>query len=133
MARKIDKEKLRNLAEVYRRNIEKELGTKIPEKKIESQEYQEFKKQFMPPHLTLYEKLCNLSGKILKVKPDKKYEPILQESINISHLNVTPSGTTSLSYLAPICIILFGSLISYAIFNSMFFIFFFFLTGILLL
>ena len=87
----------------------------------------------MPPHLTLYEKLCNLSEKILKIKPDKKHWQILQESINISHLNVTPAGTTSFSYLAPIFIILFGSLISYAIFNSMFFIFFFFLTGILIL
>ena len=133
MAKEIDKEKLRSLTEIYKRNIEKELGIKIPKKNVESREYQEFKRQFMPPHLTLYEKLCNLSEKILKVKPDKKHEPILQESIDISHLNVTPSGTISFSYLAPIFIILFGSLISYAIFGSMFFVFFFFLTGVVLL
>ncbi len=95
MAKQIDKEKLRNLTEIYKKNIEKELGTKISEKKVESREYQEFKAEFMPPHLTIYEKLCNFSEKILKIKPDKKYEPILQEAINISHLNVTPSGTTS--------------------------------------
>ncbi len=133
LAKEIDKEKLKNLTEIYRRNIEKELGTKISEKKVESREYQEFKAEFMPPHLTIYEKLCNLSERILKIKPDKKYESILQEAINISHLNVTPAGTTSFSYLAPIIIILFGSLISFAIFQSMFFVFFFFLTGIILL
>jgi len=133
LAKEIDKEKLKNLAEIYKKNIEKELGTKISEKKVVSREYQEFKAEFMPPHLTIYEKLCNLSEKILKVKPDKKYEPILQEAIKISHLNVTPAGTTSFSYLAPILIILFGSLISLAIFNSMFFVFSFFLTGVILL
>ena len=133
MAREIDQEKLRNLTAIYKRNIERELGTKIPEKKVVSREYEEFKADFMPAHLTLYEKLCNLSEKILKIKPDKKNESILQECINISHLNATPAGTTSFSYLAPIFIILFGSLVSYAIFGSMFFVFFFFLAGVLLL
>ena len=133
MAKEIDKEKLKSLVDVYKQNIEKELGTKISEKKVESREYQEFKRQFMPRHLTIYEKLCNLSEKILKIKPDKKYEPILQEAVNISHLNVTPAGTTSFSYLAPIMIILVGSLVSFAIFQSMFFVFFFFLTGVILL
>ncbi len=133
MPKQIDQEKLRSLAEIYKRNIERELGTKLPEKGVESREYHDFKRDFMPPHLTLYEKLCNLSEKIIKAKPDKKYEQVLQESINIAHLNITPTGTTSLSYLLPISIILFGSLISYALFQSMFFIFFFFLAGILIL
>lgn len=133
LAAEIDKEKYRNLVQIYKKNIEKELGTSISEKKVESREYQEFKSQFMPPHLTLYENLCNISEKILKIKPDKKYEATLQEAITISHLNVTPAGTTSFSYFAPIVIILFGSLISYAVFQSMFFVFFFFLTGILVL
>jgi hypothetical protein len=133
LSKEIDEEKLRSLVEVYKRNIEKELGVKIHQKRIESREYQEFKRQFMPPHLTLYEKLCNLSEKIIKVKPDKKYEQVLQESINIAHLNTTPTGTTSLSYLAPIFVILVGSLISYALLQSIFFVFFFFLAGILML
>ena len=36
LSKQIDREKLRNLAEIYKRNIEKELGMKLPEKKIES-------------------------------------------------------------------------------------------------
>jgi hypothetical protein len=134
MPKDIDKEKLRNLVEVYRKNIERELGAKIqPTKKISSLEYQEFKKQYMPVHLSFYEKLCNISEKILRIKPDKKKIPLIQENINIAHLNVTPAGATSFSYLAPILIILFGSLISFALVRSTFFIFFFFIVGLALI
>lgn len=130
MVKDIDRKKFSNLVEQYKQHIEQELGTNIPQKKVESVEYQEFKKQFMPKHLTLYEKLCNLSEKILKIKPDKKYKPVLEESIKIAHLNVSSTGATSFSYLLPLFIIFFGGLISYALFQSMFFILFFFLIAI---
>ncbi len=134
MAADIDREKLRNLVDIYKRNIERELGAKISQpNKISSREYQEFKKQYMPKHLSLYEKFCNLSEKILKIGPDKKKIPLIQENINISHLNVTPIGVTSFSYLAPIFIILFGSLISFALFQSTFFIVFFLIMGVSLI
>ncbi len=130
----IDEDKLKNLAEIYRFNLEKELGHKVPENKnVVSREYTEFKRFFMPKHLTIYEKLCNWSEKLLQIKPDKKYEQKLAEAIKISHLNTTPAGTTSFSYLLPILIVVFGSLISYALFNDMFFVFFFLLTGVLIL
>jgi len=80
-----------------------------------------------------YEKACNFSGKILKLKPDKKKEPLIQEAINTCHLEITPSGVTAFSLLAPFMIILFGSLISFMIFDSLFFVMFFLLTGVILI
>src|SRR3989338_1916301 len=98
----IDREKMRNLVEVYRSHIEKELGAKMqPAKKISSMEYQEFKKQYMPRHLTWYERFCSLSEKIMRIKPDAKKAELMQENIDIAHLNITPSGVISFSFLAP--------------------------------
>ena len=128
-----DKERMRDLAEFYRQQIEKELGAKTYSPKITSKEYQEFKQEYMPRHITIYEKLCNLSGKILKIKPDKKKEPDMLENISISHLDITPSGVISFSFLAPIAIILAGSLLSFLLVQSKFFIIFFFIIGISLI
>ena len=127
------KDRMRDLVETYKMQIEKELGSKSYNPKITSREYQEFKKELMPRHLTLYEKLCNLSEKILRIKPDKAKEQAIVEDISISHLSVTPSGVISFSFLAPIVIILFGSLISYLIFKSTFFVIFFFIIGLSLI
>ena len=78
-----EKQRMRDLVDIYKMQIEKELGARTYAPKITSREYQEFKKELMPRHLTLYERLCNLSGKILKIKPDKKKEPIIIENISI--------------------------------------------------
>ncbi|MBS3101966.1 hypothetical protein J4458_00795 [Candidatus Woesearchaeota archaeon] len=134
MPSEIDRERLRNLVEVYKRNIERELGAKLQQpKQISSTEYQEFKKQYMPRHLSLYEKLCSLSEKFIKVKPNEKNAQSMQENISIAHLNATPAGVLSFSYFAPIFIILFGSLLSFALLQSTFFIMFFFIVGLSLM
>ena len=48
-------------------------------------------------------------------------------------MNITPTGAVSFSFLAPLTIILFGSLLSYVLLQSTFFIFFFFIIGITLI
>lgn len=98
-----------------------------------SREYKAFRKEFMPRRLTYYEKACALSEKLLKLKPDKKKAPLLQEAIDIAHLNITPGGAVSFSILAPIIFILVGALVSFAIFNSMFFVVFFLISGIIIM
>jgi len=134
MTKASEKDRLRDLVEIYKRNIERELGAKIePVKKISSRDYQEFKQQYMPVHLSWYEKLCNLSEKILRIKPSKEKAILMQENLNIAHLNTTPAGVISLAYLAPVLIILLGSLISFALLQSTFFIFFFFIVGLALI
>mgnify|MGYP001157037743 FL=1 len=133
MPSKSQKQKMQDLIESYKRNIEKELGARTYQSKAVSREYMQFKKEAMPRHLTLYEKLCNLSEKILKIKPNKKNEEAINGNISIAHLNITPSGVVSLSLLAPILIMLFGSLFSYFIFQSLFFVFFFVILGLSLM
>ena len=73
---------------------------------LRSREYLEFRHQYMPSHLSWYEKACNLSEKVFKIGPDKKEEPLLQEAINICHLNVTPTGAKSFSILAPFMLVI---------------------------
>ncbi len=124
MPSEIDKEKLRSLMEIYKKHLEKEFGTKIEVQpsKPTTKEYKEFKAEFLPRQLTIYEKLCNFSEKILKIKPDPKKAESTQEAINITHLELTPAGAVSFSFLIPLIGALFGSLLAFLIFNSMFFV-----------
>ena len=128
-----EKQRMQDLIESYKKLIEKELGTRVYRQAPTSKEYQEFRKEFMPRHLTIYEKLCNFSEKILRVKPNKKKENIITDNINIAHLKVTPSGVISFSFLAPVFIFLFGSLLFYLVFQSSFFIIFFLIIGLSLI
>ncbi len=124
MPPEIDKQKLSSLMEIYKEHLERELGAKLePQPSAPTtKEYQEFKAEFLPKHMTLYEKLCNLSEKVLKIKPDQKKSEVLQEAIDITHLNITPAGAVSFSFLIPLVAALFGSLFAFLVFNSMFFV-----------
>jgi hypothetical protein len=94
-----------------------------------SREYKQFKKEYISRRLSLYEKLCNISEKLLKVAPGKQKAELMQESIDAAHLEITPTGVSSFAMLGPIVIILLGSLISFAVFQSMFFVLFFLMAG----
>jgi len=116
-------EEFKRFEEKYKEKIRREFedykGTESV--RTESREYQEFKRQWMPKHLTLYEKACQFSESVFKMKPDPKEAALLQESIDICHLNVTPAGVKSLSYVAPIALILivtFFSLVIPMLFSS---------------
>lgn len=117
----------------YKRRLEKQLGVSSDPQPVESREYQQFKQENLPNSLSVYERLCNQAEKILKVKPDPKREKVLQEAINICHLNVTPAGTASFAILYPLIMIVFGSILGYLIFQSLFFTFFFVLVGLVLM
>ncbi|MEE9525328.1 MAG: hypothetical protein V3V78_01850 [Candidatus Woesearchaeota archaeon] len=119
------------LLQKYKQRIGKELNVSPEDilKPTYTREYQEFRKEYLPTKLSFYEKVCNLSGKILKLAPDKKKLPLLQEAIDTAHLSITPTGTLSFAVLTPILTILLGSLISFAIFQSMFFVMFFLIVG----
>src|SRR3989344_7569621 len=128
-------EQARSLMEKYQERISKQLnaGAETQSRPIFSREYQQFKREYIPKKLNYYEKACAISEKILKLKPDAKKAPLLQESIDICHIEVTPSGVVSFSIFGPLLLILFGSLISFAVFNSYFFVAIFALTGILII
>lgn len=129
------------LVSKYKKELEKKLGGReaVEAKPITTKEYQEFKKAFMPKRMSLYESCCNLAEKIFRLKPDAKTEPLMQEAINICHLNITPSGALSFAYLFPVIFILVG--VFATIFAplvtggevSMFFIMFFIIAGLALI
>tara|TARA_Y100000310_G_C20687265_1_gene819885 strand:- start:1730 stop:3940 length:2211 start_codon:yes stop_codon:yes gene_type:complete len=139
MPPKDEKEKLQDLMEIYKRNLETELGRKVePKNENISIEYLKFKKAFTSPHLTLYEKLCKFSAKVLNLKPDEKRAKEIYDAINIAHLNVTPTGVVSFAYLFPLLIIVFGSLFSFLLLFKpgeppFFFVIFFVILGAVLI
>ncbi|MBS3136339.1 hypothetical protein J4401_05240 [Candidatus Woesearchaeota archaeon] len=107
-----------SLLDRYRARMEEELEGKKKPIRAETRDYMDFKMEMLPPHMNLYEKLCNISESILKIKPDKKKIAPLQQSISTAHLDITPSGAASFGILAPLVILLFLSILLYAVFHS---------------
>src|SRR3989338_8843520 len=135
MPKDIDLQKLRDLKEIYKRHLEKELGAKLEEQPSAplTKEYKDFKAEFLPKHMTFYEKLCNLSESLMKIKPDQKKAADVQEAIDITHLSITPSGAISFSFLAPLVGAVFGALFAFLIFQSLFFVFLFLVFALLMI
>ena len=82
-------------------------------KPVTSRQYDEFRSSFLPKNLSYYEKLCNISEKILQIKPDPKKEKLIQEDLDTCHLNCTPIGVSSFAILGPMMFILISSIIGY--------------------
>ena len=72
-----------------------------------------FKSEYLPKHLSMYEKVCNLAGSILRLKPDKKKIPEYQEAIDICHLNITPGGAASFPIFMFVIFLLIGIILVY--------------------
>ena len=131
-----------NTKSKFKKRIADELGTSASKRRqITTRDYEFFKRSFMPKPLSLYEKLCNFSEKILPIKPDKNSIPEIERAIKISHLNVTPGGTFSFAFLGVIAIFFFFTVFGYFLpvlltdgqFTSMFFIVFGLIMGAIML
>ncbi len=138
----VSPEEVKEMMHKYESKLKTQLLTpkeRVEPQPITSREYQIFKEQYMPKHMTAYEKLCNISEKLIKLKPDKKKAAELQENIDICHLNVTPSGVVSASYLFPFAFMLIGVFLSFVVpallggETSMFFLTFFIIIGAVLI
>lgn len=109
-------EEYQNLLRKYKNKISKEFGEKaVQPTKITSREYTEFKRELFPTHYSLYEKACNFSDNLLKMKADPKKSVQVQKDLDICHLNVTPGGVMSFSILAALFTIVVGSLTTFAL------------------
>ena len=147
---KLSASDLKNFEAKYREKIKKEFdnytsrrstGTSAGNAKVESRQYQEFKKQWMPRNMTLYEKACDFSEKLLKITPDEKEAAHVQECIDICHLNVTPSGVKSFAFVGPLLLVVSVALLSFLPFllgistdssSAMFFVIFSVIVGLIL-
>jgi len=125
-----EEQEYQELLDKYKAKIKSELGQEVKAApSMESREYLQFKNEIYPQTYSLYEKACNFSENLLKLKADPKKAPAMQEDIDLCHLQITPSGVMSLAILLPLVVIVFGSLIAFAVFNMMFFVFFFVFAG----
>ncbi|MBW2981094.1 hypothetical protein KY360_06785 [Candidatus Woesearchaeota archaeon] len=128
-----------DLVKKYRDRVERELGgggvkrVDTKEKKIYSKEYRQFRKEYIPKHMSRYEKFCSISEKTLKLKPDPKKAAEIQEAIDTCHLNVTPSGVVSFSILGPLVFALVTSMFFFMLLKSTFFVIFFIFAGIIMI
>ncbi|MDD5133215.1 MAG: hypothetical protein PHD81_02155 [Candidatus Nanoarchaeia archaeon] len=66
----------------------------------------------MPKTSSRYESLCNLAEKIITIKPNENTRPKLEKAIEITHLDISPNGATSLAVLAAIFLVLIAILLS---------------------
>ena len=109
---------MRVLVQKYKDKLKTNLAIE-EEPTIVSRQYAQFKTELKPEKEKLYERLCNLSEKIFRIKPDKQRERELQEAIDICHLNITPTGAVSFSILFPLIFIVFFGIIGFLLFNSL--------------
>ncbi len=106
------------LREKYKQRIEKEFSGRAvasSSSTVSSREYAEFKKELYPARYSLYEKVCNASAKILNLKPDQKKAEQMQKNLDVCHLNTTPTGVLSFAVLAGLVVMVFGSLLLFAL------------------
>jgi hypothetical protein len=128
------------MVEKYKEKVKAEFGEKLDKPaEITSKEYTEFKEELYPNHYSWYEKACNFSGNLLKIKADPKKAVKVQKDLDVCHLNITPSGVTSFAILAALFVIVVGSLTTFALpvlFGAepmIFFVVFFLFGGLLMI
>lgn len=103
------------IANQFRDRIRSEFSEKNNDENInlDTKAYLDFKKQYMPKHLNIYEKVCRFAEKNFNFKPDAKKIPQLQEAINVCHLNTTPTGVNSAAMMIPIFLVLTSMILFY--------------------
>ena len=107
----------------YKHKLSEQLDVQgsMPSSQLYSREYQIFRKEILPPHMTAYENLCNFCGKLLKLKVKPEKAALVQDLINIAHLQTTPAGVMAASIVVPVAFMFVGILFSLLVLNSVFF------------
>ncbi len=108
-------EGINELKKRYEAELEKKLNVSSDDlKPIKTREYVQFKNELKPKSVDWYERSCNFFEHIFKFSPSNKSRKKILEQITIAHMNVTPEGVYTLSYLLPLFLLLI-SVIGFAI------------------
>jgi len=126
----ISREALKNISSKYGTRFGAAMGEE-QRPDITTEKYQEFKQNLLPKGAGWYEKAAKWSGSILKLKVKPKKHQELKEFIEICHLDITPEDAEACSLLLPLSFIVTAAFISFVVFGSMFFAFFFVIIGAL--
>ncbi|VVB81186.1 Uncharacterised protein [uncultured archaeon] len=120
-----------DLVAKYKQKLSQQLDIQatMPSSQLYSREYQIFRTELLPPHMTAYEKLCNFCVKFLKLKVSPEKSAKMQDMINTCHLQTTPSAVLAASYLVPLIFMILGVVFSLLILDSIFFTLFSLLIG----
>jgi hypothetical protein len=120
-----------DLVQRYKQKLAQQLDvTALEARPVLSREYSSFRTDSMPGHMSLYERACAFSGKFVNIKVDPQRAQKLQESIDICHLNLKPSDVIAFSILAPLALIVLGTLFSLLVMDSLFFTMFSIVAGV---
>lgn len=76
-----------------------------------SRQYETFRREALEKKITRYEKWCNLSESVIKLKPNEEDKLKLERAIDDVHLNITSNGALSFAVLTGLLIILLGILL----------------------
>jgi len=111
--RKEKEESIREILRKYRRELDERIGLDreiFPNERF-SREYNIFRKEALSRSLTMYEKLCNFSEKLIKVRASERERDKIREAIELCHLNISVDSTMSFAVLSGLFVIFLGVLI----------------------
>ncbi len=109
--KRIDEEDLKRIASDYQPRIFEDEETEKNEEHFLSLDYKVFKteEKGSKKKLNIYETLCAVSEKILKVEPSKNSAEQLRKEIDFTNLQCTPAGVTSAAFLSSIIFIIISA------------------------
>jgi hypothetical protein len=84
-----------------------------PKPDLTTRQYKDFKEQYLPKQLTLYERACNACAKMVKISPNDKERPKIEEALRICHLETTPEGVVSFSLVIPFAFIFLVAILGF--------------------
>ena len=112
----VNKPTTEEILQKYGKKLEAEIGVEqAPVTKEFSVEYTEFKKE-MVPEISRYERWAKSLGNIITLKIAEKDRVKVQRSIEIAHLDITPSQAVTLSLMSGIAVFIATLLIAVAIY-----------------
>ncbi len=94
-------------------------GQKKQPQAIMSSNYREFKRENLPRHLSIYEKLCDRAERIIKVKPKAKKAEEIQSYIDLCHLESSPTGAMSLAVIVALAVAIVGGILGIVVVQSL--------------
>lgn len=108
-----DEEIYEELRKKYVQKLQERLGGE--ESTPRTRQYEEFRQEYMPKPMSLYEKWCNQAAAVLPIDPDAKKKAVLEKAIAQCHLNIEPRGIVAFSVLAPLLFIFLSVFIFFGI------------------
>jgi len=109
----ISNEEIQKILEKYKNKLDNkiDLNSAVDEYRPDpdfSKEYTKFRDEALGKTFTRYEKFCNFSETIIKVDPSEKDRESISRSIEMAHLDISPTGAASFAVLLSTLLVIIG-------------------------